>query len=221
MTPRKLSLLLAPALLAATATTALAQPAATDPEVPPTVVAAAAEPAPQTNSWDEVSHINGQLVPVGETNSYLKKYRRTNISINPVGMIVGIFGVSASYGLNDHIALRGDVDLYRMVDSNTTGSEIGVGVPIYLRRTYQGAFVEPGFIARHFQDNNDYAYDCYDCGSSESKTVGLQVLVGWHSTWDSGFNVAAAFGFGRNLNASTDSGDQLFANGYFRVGYAF
>jgi hypothetical protein len=51
------------------------------------------------------------------------------------------------------------------------------------------------------------------------------MLFGWHWTWDSGFNVAAAIGAGRNLNTDAsefDSDDEeLFFNGYFRVGYAF
>jgi hypothetical protein len=57
-------------------------------------------------------------------------------------------------------------------------------------------------------------------------TVGPQILVGWHRTWDSGFNIAAAVGAGRDLDREDEvdgySHDEpLFFNGYFRVGYAF
>lgn len=203
------SLLLASLLLAAASSTALAQPSAAAPGAPP--------PPPQTHSWDDVSHINGQLVPVGETNSYVKKFRRTNISSNPVGWIFGFYGVSASYAINDHVAIRGDVNVYEIIDSDASGTELGVGVPLYLKRTYQGAFLEPGFVVRTWSNYHD---------DEASVTAGPQMLFGWHWTWDSGFNVAAAVGAGRNLNTEEDeygyeTSEEVFFNGYFRVGYAF
>ena len=210
--------LLASLLLAATAGSALAQPSTAQPST--------TQPAPQTHSWDDVSHINGQLVPVGESNSYEKKFRRTNISSNPVGWIFGFYGVSASYAVSDHVAIRGDVNVYEIIDSNDSGTELGIGVPLYLRRTYQGAFLEPGFVVRHWDgghcDGGGYA-GCDDT----STTAGPQMLFGWHWTWDSGFNVAAAVGAGRNLNAGEEDeygysdDEEIFVNGYFRVGYAF
>jgi hypothetical protein len=206
-------LLLASLLLAASTSTALAQPSATAPGA-----------APQTHEWSDVSHINGQLVPVGESNSYLKKFRKTNVAANPIGWIVGIYGVSASHAVSDHVAIRGDVTYYSIVDSDDTGTELGIGVPLYLRRTYQGAFLEPGFIVRHWDGGHcdDGAYAGCD---DTSTTAGPQVLFGWHWTWDSGLNVAAAFGLGRNLSSESDEYDyddeEVFPNGYFRVGYAF
>jgi hypothetical protein len=210
------SLLLASLLLAASSSTALAQPSAAAPGAP--------APAPQTHAWEDVSHINGQLVPVGESNSYLKKFRRTNISTNPVGWIFGFYGVSGSYAINDHIAIRGDVNIYNIIDSNDSGTEFGVGVPLYLKRTYQGAFLEPGFVVRTWSSNYCDGGTYAGCDDS-STTAGPQMLFGWHWTWDSGFNVAAAVGAGRNLNTEEDEYDyeneEVFFNGYFRVGYAF
>jgi hypothetical protein len=207
MTHRLLaSTLLASALLAGAAGTAVAQPSTT----------AAPGEAPQTHDWNEVNHVNGQLVPVGETNSYLKDYRRTNISSNPIGWMVGFYGISGSYGINEHVAIRADANYIRPVDSNFEMVELGVGAPLYLRRTYQGAFIEPGLIYRHSEST-------YEGGSDSSTTVGPQVLFGWHWTWDSGFNVAAAAGLGRDLSDSEEEYDseEVFFNGYFRVGYAF
>jgi hypothetical protein len=210
MTHRLASTLLASALLAGLAGTAVAQPSTT----------AAPGAAPQTHDWNEVNHVNGQLVPVGETNSYLKDYRRTNISSNPIGWMVGFYGISASYGINNHVAIRADANYISPVDSNMTMTELGVGAPLYLRRTYQGAFVEPGLIVRHTEYDNDGDY--HEDGET---TVGPQVLFGWHWTWDSGFNVAMAAGLGRDLaddgDDEYDSDEDVFFNGYFRVGYAF
>ncbi len=225
--------LLAAALLLAASSTALAQPAATP--ATPTVVPAAA--APQTHGWDGVSHINGQVVKVGESNEYLKTFRRTNISSNPVGWLAGFYGVSASHAVSNNIAVRADVNYIDFVDNDSTQLwEVGVGVPLYLKRTYQGAFIEPGIIARGSRETRDHggSYDQdgnYHEGPSSVATdlvAGPQMLFGWHLTWDSGFNVAAAAGLGRNLAADEPENEydygndeEIFFNGYFRVGYAF
>ena len=194
----------------------VAGPAPTVAAAPTTVAAADAADAPQrTHAWKDVNHINGQLVKVGETNDYVKDYRRTNVSTNPIGWIVGSYGVSVSHGINNHVALRGDINyLSGFLDEGSTGFEIGVGAPIYLRRTYQGAFLEPGFISRRFTS------DDWDGGRSTSSTMGPQMLVGWHWTWDSGFNVALAGGIGRNWSSDAEY-DKVFPNGYLRFGYAF
>ena len=58
--------------------------------------------------------------------------------------------------------------------------------------------------------------------------IGPEVLVGWHWTFDSGFNVAAAIGATRNMTARTtdaygedDGWHDPMPTGYMRVGYAF
>lgn len=213
-----LRLCLSSLLLAATATatTAVAQPSAT-----PAPVAA---PPPATHAWSDVNHINGQVVKVGETNDYLKAFRKTNISSNPIGWIAGFYGLSVTHAVSDHVALRGDVNYINPIeDDNTEIFEAGVGVPLYLKRTYQGPFLEPGLIVRS-SSRPDYYDGSGNHSTGAEVSGGPQMLFGWHMTWDSGFNVAAAAGVGRNLAADDDEYDydsELFFNGYFRVGYAF
>jgi hypothetical protein len=168
-----------------------------------------AQPAPQNESWDNVSHVNGTPVPVGERNDYLIKFRRTNLSINPVGLMFGFYSASLSFAVNENIAIRGEVSFVEIPDSSEGYTEVGVGVPIYLRRTYQGPFLEPGLISRT-SENDD-------------RTSGPQVLVGWHWSYESGLNLAVAVGGGRDLDHDDeyDSDAGQFFNGYFRVGYAF
>ncbi len=209
-----------PVVVVSPAPVVVTQPAA------PAAPAAPATGAPQTESWDNVNHINGQLVPVGQENDYLKKYKRWNVSTNPLGWIWGSYGVSVSYGLNQNIAIRGDVNYYSPPGQNSdykvSGVEVGVGLPIYFRRTYQGLFLEPGIISRTFKDS--YSCDgCSSTGETTNTTFGPQVLVGWHWTWSSGLNFAIAAGAGRNWSAKdTEYGsDEVFPNGYMRFGYAF
>ena len=223
-----------PALALATIATVATAPLASADEAiviatAPTAPAPAPAPAtvggaPQNADWNDVNHINGQLVKVGEANDYKKTYKRTNISTNPVGWILGSYGVSVSYGINDHVAIRGDVNyIDNYLDEDTRGMEVGIGAPIYFRRTYQGVFLEPGFVSRRFESETSCDFDCSASGSGETRTVttaGPQMLVGWHWTWDSGLNVAFAAGVGRNW-ASEDSYDKIFPNGYMRFGYAF
>lgn len=192
-----------------------AQPQAAPP--PPTPIVAgqpvpASEPPPPGSDGSDVSHINGQLVKVGEHNEYYYTFRRTNLSANPLGWIFGIYGASVSYGFSQNVAIRGDVNYFAPPEGELRGTELGVGLPIYLRRTYQGPFLEPGFIVRNFRDGD---------GDSIESEVGPQVLVGWHWSWDSGLNLAMAFGAGRNWSTEDDVDSTIFPNGYLRFGYAF
>jgi hypothetical protein len=206
-------------LLASIATAGTAHADGPAPAAAPT-----ANGAPQNADWNDLSHINGQLVKVGETNDYKKSFKKTIISTNPLGWIYGAYGVSVSHALNDHIAVRGDVNyLSNFLDDDVTGLEVGVGAPIYFRRTYQGVFLEPGLISRRLSQS------CGGCSSSGGDTMetattfGPQMLIGWHWTWDSGLNVAVAGGVGRNWSSSDSAlgEEKLFGNGYLRFGYAF
>lgn len=166
----------------------------------------AAIPAPQTDDWRNVSHINGQIVKVGERGDYLyDNGKHTNISSNPIGWMFGFYGLSISHGIHSNVAIRGDVNIIHAGGEH--GHEIGISAPIYFRRTFQGPFLEPGVVARGF-----------DGGSRE--TVGPEVLFGWHWSFDSGLNVAMALGALRDMNSSSSSVDAQPA-GYFRVGLAF
>lgn len=166
-----------------------------------------AQPAPQNEDWNNVSHINGTPVPVGERNDYLYKFRRTIISANPIAWMFDVYGVSLSVALSDNIALHGDVTLYSGDFSDAT--ELSVGVPIYFRRTFQGPFIEPGVLTRSSSDGDD--------------DTGPQVLLGWHWMYESGWNLAVAFGAGRDVTQDDPdySSDEPFPTGYIRVGYGF
>lgn len=198
---------------------AAAQPGYDDPTLPqqPYVQPPPAPPAPQTDNWNDVSHINGAVVPVGQRGDYLYKNKTVNIATNPIGWMMGVYGISVSQALGNNIALRGDANLFDL-DSNTKGYEVGVSLPIYFRRVYSGPFIEPGLIVRDL--NDDDGYDDYD---TDRPSAGPSVVFGWHWTFDSGLNVAAAFGMMRNMNGEEmeyDSGPEIEPSGYFRIGYA-
>ena len=196
-----------------------AQPAAAPPPAvppptpfPPPQPVTASEPPPPGSDGTDVSHINGQLVKVGEHNEYYYTFRRTNLSANPLGWIFGIYGASVSYGFSNNVAIRGDANFFAPPEGGSRGTEFGVGLPIYLRRTYQGPFLEPGFIVRTFKNDWDDGVD---------SEVGPQVLLGWHWSWDSGLNLAMALGAGRNWSTDEEYESEVFPNGYLRFGYAF
>ena len=208
--------------LAALLTALAAAPVAAQPGLappPPVPLAPVAEPAPQNEDWRNVSHINGEPVKVGERGDYLYKWKTTNVATNPIGWMMGFYGVSVSQALGTNIALRGDANLVDMRGDNIKGYELGVSVPIYFKRVFQGPFFEPGLIVRDF-DNED-SYSDYD--DNDPASVGPSVVFGWHWTFDSGLNVAAAFGLMRNINNnSMDEYDDggIEPSGYFRIGYA-
>ena len=174
--------------------------------------AAGMVPPPQNQPWSNVSHINGQLVKVGEHGDYLyDNGKTTNVASNPIGWLFGVYGLSISRAVHANVAIRGDVNWFEI--KSDTGHEIGVSVPIYFRRVFDGPFLEPGVVTRGIH------YACNDCDSRDEST-GPEVLFGWQWTFDSGLNVAMAAGAMRNLNSSSKSVDAQPV-GYFRVGYAF
>src|SRR5262245_42821150 len=127
---RSVALLL---VFASSTGTALAQPAATEPvqqvpsaEPPPVIVIT---PAPPNEDWNNVSHINGHPVKVGERGDYLYKWKKTNISTNPIGWIFGFYGLSVEHALTDNIAIRGDANMFML--ASMTGYELGASLPIY------------------------------------------------------------------------------------------
>ena len=188
----------------------------------PSGPAASTNGAPQNEPWSEVSHINGTPVKVGEKSDYILRYRKTNISTNPIGWMFGFYGISVSHAVSQHVAIKGDANIMSLEGSD--GYEVGASIPVYFRRVYSGPFIEPGLIMRG--DKSGYCDSSYgDCGM---KTMaGPSMVFGWHWTFDSGLNVAAAFGAARNLNRepvdqySYSSEEEVVPSGYFRIGYAF
>ena len=195
-----------------------AQPAPVQEQIvlPPTL-------PPQNEKWEDVSHINGQVVPVGERGNFLvNKWKKTNIATNPIGWMVGFYGLSISHAVHNNVAIRGDANLFSIDDGNTKGYELGASAVIYFKRVFSGPFIEPGLIIRKFDDDDSFC----DFGCDEDRaSVGPSVVFGWHWTFDSGLNVAAAFGIMRNINNERmnefDGGEEIEPSGYFRVGYAF
>jgi hypothetical protein len=188
------------------------------PAPPPAPVYANA--APQNESWSNVSHINGTPIKVGERGDYLYKFKKTNIAANPFGLFFGMYDLSVTHALSQNIAISGAIT---HIDDEFT--QLSATLPIYFKRAYSGPFLEPGLLVR---SQRDYYYDdCYDCsyGGSYNETsrswTGPQMMLGWHWSFDSGLNLAAAFGVAKRLNNTSEYGDNTEANGYFRVGYAF
>jgi hypothetical protein len=199
------------------------QPAPVGQPVQPQVVLPATLP-PQNENWADVNHINGTPVKVGERGDYLlTKWKKTNIATNPIGWMVGIYGVSVSHAVHNNVALRGDVNLVDLRESSTQGYEVGVSLPIYFKRVFQGPFLEPGLIVRDTTDENEALYGC-DYGCDREASIGPSMVFGWHWTFDSGLNIAGAAGLMRNINAEENAYDtesEIEFSGYFRVGYAF
>jgi hypothetical protein len=171
-------------------------------------VAALADDHVKDDGSRDLSKIDGQLVPVGDHTAYhYDFFPKVDISVDPIGWLFGSYGVSIGYALGRNVAIRADLDYFAPLNSSDTGVQVGVGLPIYLRRTWLGIFLEPGFVARTVNNSSD-------------NLIGPQVLIGYHWTFDSGLNISLAAGAGRNM-ASQYSGDEIFPAGYIRFGYAF
>lgn len=163
----------------------------------------------------DISVLNGELVRVGEQNQYRYSYKKLNISTNPLGIIIGSYGLSASYSLGANIAVKVDMNYLDYLDSNYQGLEFGVTAPIYFTKVYTDYFIEPGFNIQSVKIDG-----------VENTVYGPIVYLGHHWMWDSGLNVAMAFGVGRNFGAlkadseEEDKINKLFPSAYLRFGYA-
>jgi hypothetical protein len=178
-------------------------------EMPP---APPAPSAPQNEDWNNVSHINGTPVKVGERGDYLYKFKKTNISANPFGLFFGLYDIGIAHAINNNLAASVSITATEEM------FQLSGTLPIYFRRTYSGPVLEPGLLLRS-EKNYDYAYDCYDCSSSMSTSwVGPQLMIGWHWTFDSGLNLAFAGGIAKRMGQDDNDTE---GNAYFRVGYAF
>ena len=92
---------------------------------PSAVAPAAATPAPsngapQNEEWEDVSHINGSLVKVGERSDYILRYRKTNIASNPIGWMLGYLRpVGQPRACSPNVAVRLDANIINV--DNSTG----------------------------------------------------------------------------------------------------
>ncbi len=188
-----------------------------------------AEAAPHNEDWNNVSHINGSIVPVGERNAYLIASKKNNIQSNPLAWMFGYYQIAGQHALSQNIAVSVEVSGYSTDHGSQSGYSLAATLPIYFKRTFSGPFLEAGLV---IHGDNGATYDsCYDCAygstSSSSSTrtwAGPEVMFGWAWMFDSGLNISAAFGAAKRMSGSDSysySSDQPEPVGYFRVGYAF
>lgn len=197
---------------------AIAPPGAT--EAPP----AAASTAPLNENWNNVSHINGSVIPVGDRNAYLYNFKKNNIQTNPLAWMFGYYQVAASHALSQNIAVSVELSGWSTDHGYNSGYQLAATLPIYFKRTFSGPFLEPGLVVHSDSSSYDNCYDCsYDTTSSMShEWAGPEIMVGWSWMFDSGLNMSAAFGAAKRMSDNQDSSsDEPEPVGYFRVGYSF
>jgi hypothetical protein len=201
------------------------QPMAAPGAVAQTSPVPAPSAPPQNEDWSNVSHINGTVVPVGDRNRYLYAFRKTQITVDPIAAMFGVYDVDVAHALSQNVAINGSVMAWSMDHGDHTGYQLTASVPIYFRRTFSGPFLEPGLIVR--ESTHDYTDYCaagdYGCSTGDThRWAGPEMLFGWQSTFDSGLTVKAAFGFAKHMATNEmEYSDEPDVNGYFRVGYAF
>jgi hypothetical protein len=207
--------------------TAPAAPAAAPGAIAPASPIPAPNAPPQNEDWSNVSHINGTPVPVGERNKYLYKFRKNEITVNPFGPFWGYYDAAAAHAMTQNVAVAASISGWDYDNSYHTGYQLTASVPIYLKRTFSGPYLEPGLILRESTTNyGDVCYSGYDssCGGGDThRWAGPEMLFGWQATFDSGLTVQMAAGVAKHMASNVDESDSQTTdfNGYFRVGYAF
>jgi hypothetical protein len=176
--------------------------------------------ASTTEPESNVSTLNNQLVKIGEKNEYLYDYKKYNISVDPLGLIIGNYYISGSYAFHPNVAAKLDLGYsYEPWGVDLEGFGAIASVPFYFRKVYLGFYLEPGVAFYSVKGTKE---------KISATAFGPQMLVGYHWYWDSGLNLSLAGGVQRNFLSSKNKDNDTFDNyskfratGYFRAGWAF
>src|SRR4249920_2400010 len=115
----------APAAGPASVAPALAPPGAA--EMPPTPPG-----PPQNEDWNNVSHINGTPVPVGERGGYLYSFKKNNIQTNPIGWMFGYYQIAGQHALSQNVAVSVELSTWSLGSSGSrSGYQLAATLPIY------------------------------------------------------------------------------------------
>jgi hypothetical protein len=186
-----------------------------------------AAPAGENEAPSNVSTIDGQPVKVGERNEYLAAYKKSNLAVDPLGPFLGLYDGAYAYGVTPQVAIAGSI-AYFSTGHSTYGwniFQITASVPLYLRRTFSGPYLEPGIVYRSvnhqsIDSGSNYGYD--------ETWAGPELLLGWQWGSVSGLNVALAAGAAQHWGGTHRSAMDTHSvsndpdvNGYFRIGYGF
>lgn len=191
---------------------------------------------------DATPHIAMEVTPVTS-----ERVRLLAVSVDPIGFVSGQYGASIARRLNSHAALRIDGQFVRDLDGVDASStwRLGVSVPLYLSKTFNGPFIEPGLAAsRELVGIGSYPLPQTGAPSVygvRDYAAGPEIFVGWQRLFDNGLHIAAAIGASQDWTGTrtppglvgTVYGGPTIGYGslgvlarpnaetYLRVGYAF
>ena len=162
---------------------------------------------------------------------------KIDVAANPFGVFFSYYDAGVSYEVTDQVAVSVSAASYSRDPQYDThdgidAKQVTASAPLYLWHTFSGPFAEPGIVYRSGSRISDSP--CRTV-SGPSRWVGIELLVGWHWSFDSGLDFALAFGIAKHVarwgsytsdGLTFDTGlkgsfTEPDVNGYFRVGYTF
>ena len=136
--------------------------------------------APQNEDWNNVSHINGSIVPVGERNQYLYSLQEEQPAVEPDRVDVRLLpGRRLARAVAEH-RREPQISGWSTEHGNESGYQIAPTLQVYFKRTFSGPFLEGGLVIASRRATTATAYDCYDCSTHRrrrSDWVGPEVHV--------------------------------------------
>lgn len=144
--------------------------------------------------------------------------RSTNISVNPLGFLIGAANVSAQFKVSERFSIGPSASFYRysVDESKATGYGLGLDAVFYLSGT---AFNDSWFLGPFL------GYANASNGGLSASGVGVGATIGYWWFWDSGFNLSLGIGIQyvtidfSQIGLGTLSGTLPAAQ--FSIGYAF
>ncbi|MGA0164408.1 MAG: DUF3575 domain-containing protein [Bdellovibrionota bacterium] len=146
------------------------------------------------------------------------------ISTNPFGYFLGVYSASASYALTNQIAVNVQPEfLYAyFVDPVIWGLGARAGVPIYFDQTYDGFYLEPGFVLNYVRQNGSGLIE-----ATSGVMLGPDLIAGHNWLWASGFNIDLGIGLGYKwvsfdtVDTKAGTFDGILPTARLSFGYAF
>jgi hypothetical protein len=121
-----------------------------------------------------------------------------NLTINPLGVVLGGVNLSYSHALGDHISLGAELVVLvpLLVDAYGVGG--AVNFFYWPRAAHNGFFVGPYVgLGRTWASGDDS-----EIAGALALTPG--VMLGWRWLWEHGFNVGLGLGAGYNVELTSD-----------------
>ncbi len=157
-----------------------------------------------------------------QDNNYQKKF---NISVNPLGLAIGIGNIGLDYAITDQVTLGGNLSYANLDTGDIEASANGFGLKAQVFAN--GAFTNSWYASVFYSAASGDAEDTFDGDTASIDISSMGLTGGYMWIWEN-FNIQFGGGFQSiSVDASSNTGvdiDDIEGTGLaldFTLGWAF